>query len=134
CNSRKSASRKSDIRSPGMGDRELASEEISDLLRDSLRGFLAEHWNAAAAAGPDTLSKAISSIWARLVGQGVASLGCDFNEGGLREILAVMAELGRAACSAPMWSAALTNLALADCDVEAAVALRRKSHVGTALI
>ncbi len=104
------------------------------MLRDSLRGFLAEHWNAGAAAGPDTLSRAISSIWARLVGQGVASLGCDFNEGGLREILVVMAELGRAACSAPMWSAALTNLVLSGCSVEAAVELRRKLHGGTALV
>ena len=59
--------------------------------------------------------EAISAIWTQLVGQGVASLGCDFSEGGLREILVVMAELGRAACPAPMWSAALANLSLSAC-------------------
>ncbi len=78
--------------------------------------------------------EAISSIWTRLVGQGVASLGCDFSEGGLREILVVMAELGRAACPAPMWSAALTNLALSGCGAEAAADLLEKLHDGTARV
>jgi hypothetical protein len=91
---------------------QLPSDEIREMLRDSLRGYLAEHWNAADAATPAALPETISSIWTKLVGQGVACLGCDFGEGGLREILVVMAELGRAACPAPMWSAALTNLAL----------------------
>jgi len=113
---------------------QLPNDEIREMLRDSLRGFLDEHWNAAAAATYPALPEAISSIWTRLVGQGVASLGCDFSEGGLREILVVMAELGRAACPAPMWSAALTNLVLSDCGVEAAVDLRQKLHEGTALV
>src|SRR5882724_2060365 len=112
----------------------LPNDEIREMLRDSLRGFLEKHWNAAAAATSAALPEAILSIWTRLVGQGVASLGCDFSEGGLREILVVMAELGRAGCPAPMWSAALTNLALSDCGVEAAVDLRKKLHEGTALV
>ena len=95
-----------------MDHSQLPGDEIREMLRDSLRGFLAEHWNADAAAKQSSSPEAISAIWTRLVGQGVASLGCDFSEGGLREILVVMAELGRAACPAPMWSAALTNLAL----------------------
>ena len=74
---------------------QLPSDEIREMLRDSLRGFLAEHWNAADAATPVALPETISSIWTRLVGQGVASLGCDFSEGGLREILVVMAEDAR---------------------------------------
>ena len=102
------------------------------MLRDFLRGFLAEHWNADVAAKQSSSPEAISAIWTRLVGQGVASLGCDFSEGGLCEILVVMAELGRAACPAPMWSAALTNLSLSDCQAEAAVALLEKLHDGTA--
>ncbi len=113
---------------------QLPSEEIREMLRDSLRGYLAEHWNAADAATPVALPEAISSIWTRLVGQGVASLGCDFNEGGLREILVVMAELGRAACPAPMWSVALTNLALSDCSVDIATDLLEKLHGGTARV
>ncbi len=104
------------------------------MLRDSLRGFLAEHWNADVAAKQSSSPEAISAIWTRLVGQGVASLGCDFSEGGLCEILVVMAELGRAACPAPMWSAALTNLSLSDCQAEAAVALLEKLHDGTARV
>ncbi len=113
---------------------QLPSDEIREMLRDSLRGFLAEHWNAADAATPVALPETISSIWTRLVGQGVASLGCDFSEGGLREILVVMAELGRAACPAPMWSAALTNLALSDCGVDIANDLLEKLHHGAARV
>jgi alkylation response protein AidB-like acyl-CoA dehydrogenase len=86
------------------------------------------------AAKQSSSPEAISAIWTRLVGQGVASLGCDFNEGGLREILVVMAELGRAACPAPMWSAALVNLSLSGCQAEAAVALLEKLHDGTARV
>jgi alkylation response protein AidB-like acyl-CoA dehydrogenase len=113
---------------------QLPNDEIREMLRDSLRGFLAEHWNAADAATQMALPETISSIWMRLVEQGVASLGCDFSEGGLREILVVMAELGRAACPAPMWSAALTNLALSDCGVDVATDLLEKLHGGTARV
>ncbi len=112
---------------------QLPNDEIREMLRNSLRGFLAGHWNAAAAASETALPEAVAATWARLVGQGVASLGCDFSEGGLREILVVMAELGRAACPAPMWSTALANLALSGCDAEAAVGLRRKLHEGEAV-
>ena len=117
-----------------MDHSQLPGQEIREMLRDSLRGFLAEHWNADVAAKQSSSPEAISAIWTRLVGQGVASLGCDFSEGGLREILVVMAELGRAACPAPMWSAALTNLSLSDCQAEAAVALLEKLHDGTARV
>ena len=111
---------------------QLPNDEIREMLRDSLRGFLAEHWNAAAAATSAALPEAISSIWTRLVGQGVASLGCDFSEGGLREIQVVMAELGRAACPAPMAAAALSNLALAGCGADIATGLLERLHGGTA--
>ena len=63
----------------------------------------------------------ISAIWRKLIGQGVAALGSSRDEGGLREILVVMAELGRAACPAPMWSTALANLALSGSTADAAV-------------
>lgn len=111
---------------------QLPNEEVRQMLRDSLRGFLGEHWNVDTrqATPPDE----ISAIWAKLVGQGVASLGCDFTEGGLREILVAMTELGRAACPAPMWSAALANLALSGVQAETAVDLLEKLHVGNARV
>ena len=113
---------------------QLPSEEIREMLRDSLRGFLGEHWSAQAATQHAASPEEISAIWTRLVGQGVASLGCDFSEGGLREILVVMAELGRAACPAPMWSAALANLGLSGSRAEAAVDLLEKLHAGEARV
>jgi alkylation response protein AidB-like acyl-CoA dehydrogenase len=117
-----------------MDQNQLPSQEVREMLRDSLRGFLEEHWNAEAAAKQSSSPDSVSAIWSRLVGQGIASLGCDFSEGGLREILVVIAELGRAACPAPMWSAALANLSLAGCQSEAAVALLEKLHDGTACV
>ena len=95
---------------------QLPNEEVRQMLRDSLRGFLGEQWRADVTQA--TSPEGVSAIWTKLVGQGVASLGCDFAEGGLREILVVMAELGRAACPAPMWSAALVNLALSGVHAE----------------
>lgn len=117
-----------------MDHSQLPSDDIRGMLRDSLRGFLDEHWKADAAAKQSSSPEAISAIWTKLVGQGVASLGCDFSEGGLREILVVMAELGRAACPAPMWSAALANLSLSDSRAGAAVDFLQKLHVGSARI
>jgi alkylation response protein AidB-like acyl-CoA dehydrogenase len=117
-----------------MDHSQLPGQEIREMLQDSLRGFLATHWNADVAAQQSSSPEAISAIWTRLVGQGVASLGRDFSEGGLREILVVMAELGRAACPAPLWSAAVVNLSLSGCQAEAAVALLEKLHDGTARV
>lgn len=102
------------------------------MLRDSLRGFLGEHWtlDRARAVSPDE----ITAIWTRLVQQGVASLGCEASEGGLREIILVMAELGRAACPAPMWSAAMANLALSRSRELAATELLGRLHAGAARV
>lgn len=110
----------------------LPTEEIRQMLRDSLRGFLGEQWRADGRQA--TPPEQISEIWTRLVGQGVASLGCDVTEGGLREILVVMTELGRAACPAPMWSAALANLALSGVEAEIAIDLLGKLHAGNARV
>jgi alkylation response protein AidB-like acyl-CoA dehydrogenase len=117
-----------------MAPTELPDNDVRTMLRESLRGFLGAQWKPEAAAKPPRSAEEIASIWSRLVGQGVAALGCDPGEGGLREILVVMTELGRAACPAPMWSAALTNLTLADCRAEAAVGLLEDMHDGTARV
>jgi alkylation response protein AidB-like acyl-CoA dehydrogenase len=111
---------------------QLPNEEVRQMLRDSLRRFLGEQWRADVTQA--TSPEDVSAIWTRLVRQGVASLGCDFAEGGLREILVVMAELGRAACPAPMWSAALANLALSGVHAAAAVDLLERLHAGKARV
>ena len=109
----------------------LPSDDTAEMLRDSLRGFLEAHWAASVKGGPS--ADDISAIWRKLIGQGVATLGVSRDEGGLREVLVVMAELGRAACPAPMWSVALANLALSGSRADAAVELLEKLHAGTAV-
>ena len=110
----------------------LSSDDTAAMIRDSLRGFLEAHW--AAGGGEERPSPDdISVIWRKLVGQGVAALGSGRDEGGLREILVVMAELGRAACPAPMWPTALANLALSGSRADAAVDLLERLHAGTAV-
>jgi len=94
-----------------MDGAELPTDDVRQMLRDSLRGFLGEHWDFdCVRRGP--APEQVTAIWRGLVGQGVAELGRHPEEGGLREISVVLAELGRAACPAPMWAAALANLAL----------------------
>jgi alkylation response protein AidB-like acyl-CoA dehydrogenase len=117
-----------------MAATELPSDDVRTMLRDSLRGFLGGQWNPEAAAKASGLAEAIAAIWTGLAGQGVATLGRDFGEGGLREILVVMTELGRSSCPAPMWSAALANLALSGCRAEAALDLLERLHEGTARV
>lgn len=112
---------------------QLPGEDIREMLRDSLRGFLGEQWNAdCVRRGPSPQD--VVAIWSKLVGQGVCSLGCNRDEGGLREIAVVLAELGRAACPAPMWSAALANFALSTSRSEAAVDLLEGLHAGAARV
>ena len=70
---------------------ELATEDIRQVLRESLRGFLSEHWDAdCVKQGPSPDD--VSAIWTKLVGQGIASLGASCDEGGLSEILVVLEE------------------------------------------
>jgi len=90
---------------PGAPEREM--------LRDSMRGFLQAHWPVDKAVTQTQQPDAVTCAWQALVGQGLAALGSDPGEGGLREIAVAMEELGRASCPVPMLGAALTNLALA---------------------
>ncbi len=92
--------------------RDAISEEERALLRDSLRGFLADHWPVGRAVERGTDAAAIRAIWQGLAGQGLAALGADPGEGGLREILLAFEELGRASCPAPLLGAAIANLLL----------------------
>ena len=113
---------------------ELPNEEARTLLRESLRGFLAEHWSADKAAARSASPEQVLRIWTKLVRQGIASLGWDRSEGGLSEILVVMTELGRATCPAPMWSASLVNLVLSGAREAAAVELIDRLHAGAARV
>jgi alkylation response protein AidB-like acyl-CoA dehydrogenase len=90
---------------------ELPGEEERTLLRDSLRGFVEANWPAAAAVELGKSRDSAKKIWSLLAGQGVAGLGSEPTEGGLREICVAMEELGRIACAAPLLGATLANLA-----------------------
>ena len=100
----------------GLDAAALPGAEERSLLRDSLRGFLAEHWPADAAIARGREPEAIATVWSQLVEQGVAGLGSEPSEGGLRELVVAMEELGRGACPAPLLGAGLANLALAGSD------------------
>ncbi|TAK45544.1 MAG: acyl-CoA dehydrogenase [Betaproteobacteria bacterium] len=103
----------------------LPTDEERVMLRDSLRGFLAEHWPAASALQRAAEPAAVAALGQKLAAQGFAALGTNPSEGGLREIAIVMEELGRAGCPAPMLGAALANLIryeAGDCPVSFAFA------------
>jgi alkylation response protein AidB-like acyl-CoA dehydrogenase len=82
------------------------------MLRDAVRGLLKQHWPADKAVGFAAQPGELTRIWRVLAEQGYAMLGADAAAGGLREILIVLQELGRAACPAPVLDAAIVNLAL----------------------
>lgn len=102
------------------------------MLRESVRGFLESQWPAQGAIERSEDAKHIGSLWQGLVAQGLASLGHDPSEGGLREIVVVMEEAGRAACPAPLLGATLLNLLLSTLQAvpEPLHALQTKLHQG----
>lgn len=112
---------------------EFPTGHIREMLRDSLRGFLGEHWQVDALSR-EGFAEDVSVIWRKLVGQGIGALGSDSDEGGLGEIVVAMAELGRAACPAPMWSAALANFALSTCRTEVSADLLERMQAGSACV
>ncbi len=90
----------------------LPSDTEREMLRDSTRGFLGQHCPVDQAIELAAHADHVATIWRLLAGQGFGALGSEPCEGGLREILVALEELGRAACPAPMIGAALANLAL----------------------
>ena len=62
----------------------LPGAEERSLLRDSLRGFLAEHWPADQAIARGREPERVAQVWTQLVEQGIAGLGSEPSEGGLR--------------------------------------------------
>jgi alkylation response protein AidB-like acyl-CoA dehydrogenase len=88
----------------------LPGEEERMLLRESVRGFLAEHWPAAGAVERAQDGAATAALWQGLAAQGLTALGHEASEGGLREAAVVMEELGRAACPVPVLGAVVLNV------------------------
>ena len=119
----------------GLDAAALPGAEERSLLRDSLRGFLAEHWPADQAIARGREPDAVATVWSQLADQGIAGLGSEPSEGGLRELAVAMEELGRAACPAPLLGAGLANLALAGSDApQPAKDLLARLHAGSARI
>jgi len=113
---------------------EGVSDSERDLLRQSVRDLLASIWPADKAVENCADAQAIAKLWPAMARQGLATLGCDSAEVGLRETLVVFEELGRASCPAPLLGAVAGNLALATQTSNAARALLEDLHQGNASI
>jgi len=61
----------------GIDAASLPGAEERALLRDSLRGFLAEHWPAEQAIARGREPEAIARVWSGLAEQGLAGLGSE---------------------------------------------------------
>jgi alkylation response protein AidB-like acyl-CoA dehydrogenase len=110
------------------------SSSERDLLRQSVRSFLSANWPADKAVEISNDADAIAKLWTGFARQGLASLGSDPDEAGLREIVLVFEELGRASCPAPLLGAIAANLALAQQPSNAARALLEDLHQGNAIV
>ena len=93
-----------------MSNLALPTDEDRALLRESLRGWLAEHWPPATALHGAADAARLRGVWRGLAQQGLAALCREPADGGLQEMLVVAEELGRAACPAPLIAATLLNL------------------------
>ncbi len=110
------------------------SDAERDLLRRSVRDFLATAWPVDKAVEDAGNAEAVAKLWAAMARQGLTSLGSDATEAGVREILLVFEELGRASCPAPLLGAVAANLALAAQPSDNARALLEEIHEGKAIV
>src|SRR5690349_14215288 len=110
------------------------SDAERDLLRKSVRDLLSDIWPADRAVENAASVKAVAALWPALAKQGLSSLGSDVAGVGLREIVLVFEELGRASCPAPLLGAVAANLALAQQPSNAARALLEDLHQGNAIV
>jgi 3-oxo-4-pregnene-20-carboxyl-CoA dehydrogenase beta subunit len=110
------------------------SEADRSLLRKSVRDLLASRWPAGDAVERSESADAIGAVWKVMAGQGLAALGTETAGTGLREVLLVFEELGRAACPAPLLGAVAANLALSQSPSNAARALLEDLHQGNAAV
>ncbi len=110
------------------------SEEERQLLRNSVRGLLEARWPVEGAVERASDPAAVGTIWGACAAQGLTALGTDPDEAGLREILLVFQEMGRASCPAPLPGAVCANLLLAGADDAAAKALLAGLRDGSASV
>lgn len=110
------------------------SDSERALLCRSVRDFLSNIWPPAQAVENCASPEAIARLWPGMAGQGLATLGSNTVEAGLREILLVFEELGRASCPAPLLGAVAANLALANEISNTARAFLHDLHAGKASI
>jgi alkylation response protein AidB-like acyl-CoA dehydrogenase len=112
----------------------LPSDEERVLLKESVRGFLQQHWPASQALDFASQADKIKTLWRQIADLGLAGLGLEPSEGGVRELLVAMSELGRAACPAPLAEAAMANLLLKQAAARQpdVAALLRQSQAGQA--
>ena len=82
------------------------------LLRRSVRDCLSNIWPVDKAVENSGNAETLAKLWLAMARQGLSSLGSSAAEAGLREIVLVFEELGRASCPAPLLGAVATNLAL----------------------
>jgi alkylation response protein AidB-like acyl-CoA dehydrogenase len=115
-------------------DTDGVSDAERSLLRKSVRDLLSNVWPTYRAVEKSGDAQAIADVWAAMARQGLASLGADPTEAGLREIVLVFEELGRAACPAPLLGAVAVNLALATQSSNRVRALLEDIHQGNAIM
>ncbi len=84
------------------------------LLGDMLRDWLAVHWPVERAVTRGADPTALTVAWRGLAELGLATLGADPSEGGLREAALVLDQLGRAACPLPFAGRVVATLATLD--------------------
>jgi alkylation response protein AidB-like acyl-CoA dehydrogenase len=118
--------------SPGTAER--LSEFDRGLLRESVREFLLRGWPADSAVDRANDRQAIASLWRNMASEDLTSLGAKGGETGLREVVLVFEELGRAGCPAPLLGAVAANLALAGPQTNAITAVMDDLHRGEAAL
>ena len=112
----------------------LAESENLVLVRDSARGLLKSQWPAAHAVALAADPRALVQMMESAAAQGWTALDTEDEEMGLGAALALMEELGRAACPAPLLDAVLANSALAASSDADAMALLAKVQSGQAIV
>ena len=123
------------INLPAAAANTLPSDEERGMLRDSARKALAQTWPAETAVQLASDPQRVSHQWTTVAEQGLAALGFVAEEGGLREGLIALEELGRAACPVPLLGALLANLLLKTQTGQAGVApLLEQLHSGQAAL
>jgi acyl-CoA dehydrogenase len=119
----------------GLTNHPISTEDVSEaersLLRKSVRDLLSNIWPAETAVENAGDTQALAALWPAMARQGLSSLGSGIAGVGLREIVLVFEELGRASCPAPLLGAVGLNLALSAHSSNAARALLEDLHQGS---